>query len=161
RRAARARGALPTRASVPVARRRRSRRRVGSRARVGPRAARVTRPPELGRARGKDDNAAMFSAHSLATGVALAAALTLAVPPHGAQAPKPKGKGAPTPKTLAAKPKTPEPPAIELSAESYFKVADYDGDGFISFDEAQASMAFDSEMFRVYDTDNDGLISRE
>jgi Ca2+-binding EF-hand superfamily protein len=103
----------------------------------------------------------MFPAHSLGAGFALAALLTLAFQQHGGQAPKPKGKPGPTAKALLAKPKTPEGPVIELSAESYFKIADYDGDGFISFDEAQASMGFDGEMFRVYDTDNDGLISRE
>jgi Ca2+-binding EF-hand superfamily protein len=103
----------------------------------------------------------MFSAHSLASAVALVAALTLAIQQHGGQAPKPKGKGAATLKTLPAKPKAPGPPAIEVSAESYFKVADYDGDGSITFDEAQASLSFDSETFRLYDTDNDGLISRE
>jgi len=98
-----------------------------------------------------------LSVASLAT----VAALLLALQPLAQQ----KGKGAkPPPKkapphTLpSAAPAKPAEPAIR-SPEEYFEICDYNGDGFISYNEAHASMGLARDSFEVYDTDRDGLIS--
>ncbi len=52
-------------------------------------------------------------------------------------------------------------PKDEDLGEVYFKVCDYDGDGWILFEEAQKSMNLDRAAFAAYDTDGDGRISPE
>ncbi|MDZ4773173.1 MAG: EF-hand domain-containing protein [Planctomycetota bacterium] len=55
-------------------------------------------------------------------------------------------------------------PGDEVPADlpgPYFRTCDYDGNGWISFSEAKASMNVDRKAFAVYDTDSDGRISLE
>lgn len=109
-----------------------------------------------------------MNASSLAkfAGLAAAVALTAAALAQGRGGPsrvdndaqrggEPQGRGE-TPK---------KPPKEEDLAEVYFKICDYDGDGFISFEEAQKSMNLDRAAFAAYDSDpvtgGDGRISRE
>lgn len=56
-------------------------------------------------------------------------------------------------------PSTPEDPAERPLV--YFRTCDYDGNGWISFSEAKASMNLDRTAFGVYDTDNDGRITQD
>lgn len=42
--------------------------------------------------------------------------------------------------------------------ERYFAICDYDGDGMVSFKEAEKSLGLDREGFAAYDVDRDGLI---
>lgn len=55
------------------------------------------------------------------------------------------------------------PPREELTPEQraakYFGLADYDGDGFVSYFEAQKSLALDRTGFATYDRDRDGLVN--
>ena len=46
-------------------------------------------------------------------------------------------------------------------AATYFKVADYDGNGWISYREASESLGIDRRRFSVYDGDRDGRITLE
>lgn len=46
-------------------------------------------------------------------------------------------------------------------AASYFATCDYDGDGWISYSEAQKSMNVDRATFAVFDVDRDGRITSE
>jgi Ca2+-binding EF-hand superfamily protein len=43
----------------------------------------------------------------------------------------------------------------------YFEAADYDGGGWISFQESELALSLDREGFRAYDTDGDGRVDRE
>jgi len=49
----------------------------------------------------------------------------------------------------------------EQMAARFFKVADYDHDGWISFREGRDSLELDRQRFTYYDTDRDGRITRE
>lgn len=51
-------------------------------------------------------------------------------------------------------------PADEGRAELYFRVADHDGDGWISWREAQESLRFDKLRFEQLDLDGDGLLDK-
>jgi Ca2+-binding EF-hand superfamily protein len=94
----------------------------------------------------------------------LAAALAL-LSPLVQQGGAKKGKSAPPPPkshtTIGTADSAAKPPAAtELkSPEEYFEACDYNGDGVISFNEANASLALDAASFQVYDADRDGLIS--
>lgn len=114
----------------------------------------------------------------------LALLLALAPAPHSAQrggrggatnTPPPETPPAqqPAPGSARAKPggedqseprsaPTP-PPREELTPEQraakYFGLADYDGDGFVSYFEAQKSLALDRTGFATYDRDRDGLVN--
>ncbi len=87
-------------------------------------------------------------------------------------APKNPGKG----KAKAAAPTTPEPtpipiiprakkvdagPTLEENAKVYFGASDYDGNGWISYREANEAFGTDRPGFAIYDTDHDGRISIE
>ncbi len=50
------------------------------------------------------------------------------------------------------------PAGDEGRAELYFRVADHDGDGWISWREAQESLRFDKLRFEQLDLDGDGLL---
>ncbi len=58
----------------------------------------------------------------------------------------------------AAKPAAEGPAPEDDASNSYFDAADWDGDGWIRFTEAEQSMGLDQSEFSVYDTDHDGLI---
>ena len=64
-----------------------------------------------------------------------------------------------------ARPAEGEPEADEAAdpeedlASTYFQVADYNGDGFVSFKEGSASLGADRESFAGYDLDRDGRIN--
>ncbi|HKX46823.1 MAG TPA: hypothetical protein VJP77_08975, partial [Planctomycetota bacterium] len=45
--------------------------------------------------------------------------------------------------------------------QEFFEVADHDGNGWIAFAEAEASLLVDRDEFAVYDADRDGRISRD
>lgn len=47
----------------------------------------------------------------------------------------------------------------EELAATYFSIADYDGDGWISFREARTSLEIDRPRFLVYDADQDGQMT--
>jgi Ca2+-binding EF-hand superfamily protein len=51
-----------------------------------------------------------------------------------------------------------EPPTVASRADRYFAICDYDSDGRITFNEAQASLGLDREGFAAYDEDRDGWI---
>lgn len=83
----------------------------------------------------------------------------------GEDGPTSRGGGAPPPRTGdgGAKPKSGKDearPPEDVAAE-YFRTADYDGNGWITYTEAQASLNVDRTSWKVYDTDNDGRISPE
>jgi Ca2+-binding EF-hand superfamily protein len=101
----------------------------------------------------------MVSGPMILASLAAAATLSLAQQ-HGAQ-PKPKKPPSTTHALPPIPANTPPKPTVPefKSPEQYFEVCDYDGDGFLSFNEAQASMSLDREGFEVYDVDRDGLIS--
>lgn len=46
-------------------------------------------------------------------------------------------------------------------ASNYFKVADYDGDGWISYREAKISLELNRQRFSTFDADRDGRITLE
>jgi len=46
----------------------------------------------------------------------------------------------------------------ELAA-AYFEIADYDGDGWISFREARSSLEIDRQRYLVYDANQDGQVT--
>jgi Ca2+-binding EF-hand superfamily protein len=102
----------------------------------------------------------MVSGPTILVSLAVAAAFSLALPQGGQ-----KGKAAnkKPPVTHHLPPTTPTTPKSSVpefkSAEQYFEVCDYNGDGSLSFSEAEASMGLDREAFEVYDVDRDGLIS--
>ncbi len=50
------------------------------------------------------------------------------------------------------------PAPVDDLALQYFAIADYDANGWISFNEARASLSIDRKAFGLYDTDNDGRI---
>jgi Ca2+-binding EF-hand superfamily protein len=65
-----------------------------------------------------------------------------------------RGGGRPAPKDSRAGQQ-------EVLAANYFKVADYDGNGWISFREGSTSLGLDRLRFSLYDTDRDGRITLE
>lgn len=85
-------------------------------------------------------------------------ALTVfALPQRGGGAvPPPPEQGTPEATPPVARPAA---PAAEDLAPQYFKAADYDENGWISFAEAKASMNLDRPAFAVFDTDRDGRIT--
>jgi Ca2+-binding EF-hand superfamily protein len=60
----------------------------------------------------------------------------------------------------AAKPAPTKAPAVNKNArpDRYFAICDQDGNGQISFKEAQTSLGLDQAGFALYDTDADGMI---
>ncbi|MBK7874383.1 MAG: hypothetical protein IPJ77_01265 [Planctomycetes bacterium] len=80
--------------------------------------------------------------------------------PQGRErAPAPGDRGAsPSPASeQESTPPAPEPPPGERAVE-YFTLADYDGNGWMGFTEAQKSLGLDRGGFAVYDKDKDGRI---
>lgn len=70
------------------------------------------------------------------------------------------GRGGATPKTPSKSGERKPITDDDLSA-SYFATCDYDGDGWISYSEAQKSMNADRTTFAVFDVDRDGRITEE
>src|SRR5258706_15431219 len=68
-----------------------------------------------------------------------------------------QGRGA-APKERQAKKAEPTA-APDDAAKTYFDLADYDANGWISFSEARASMGLDRRGFALYDEDRDGRIT--
>ncbi len=86
----------------------------------------------------------------------LSPALTLLV--LAALAGEPQGRRA-APQERPEKPQEPAA-APEDAAKSYFELADYNANGWISFSEAHASMGLDRRGFALYDEDRDGRITQ-
>ncbi len=86
----------------------------------------------------------------------LSPALTLLV--LAALAGEPQGRRA-APQERPEKPQEPAA-APEDAAKSYFELADYNANGWISFSEAHASMGLDRRGFAIYDEDRDGRITQ-
>jgi len=64
---------------------------------------------------------------------------------------------------VALAPAQQNPPLDEVSeaAQAYFALADWTGDGWISFKEASESMDLDRQAFAAFDADRDGRISQD
>jgi Ca2+-binding EF-hand superfamily protein len=92
--------------------------------------------------------------------IAALVALPLAVPrtPNvGAAGPAQGRGGSADPGQVAPK----SPVSNEDLAATYFATCDYDGDGWISYSEAQKSLNVDRTGFAVFDVDRDGRITAE
>ncbi|MBL8859113.1 MAG: EF-hand domain-containing protein [Planctomycetes bacterium] len=77
---------------------------------------------------------------------------------------------APVPTTPTPPPPARERPQLPVApmpesptdlAGLYFRTCDYDGNGWISFNESNSSMNLDRDTYAVYDTDRDGRITLE
>jgi len=107
-------------------------------------------------------NPAFFASLALVALVALVA-VPLAAPivqdggRPGAAGPA-QGRGASADQDQAARK---SPVANEDLAATYFATCDYDGDGWVSYSEAQKSLDIDRAVFAVYDIDRDGRITVE
>jgi Ca2+-binding EF-hand superfamily protein len=86
------------------------------------------------------------------TSLALVALLALAALPQRGGAPAAQQPGDAPARGRAGK-------EDEDPSATYFKIADYDGDGWIVMKEAQLALGTDRDAFRAYDTDRDGRIS--
>jgi hypothetical protein len=72
-----------------------------------------------------------------------------------------KGRGGRKPETPAGGEQKPAAPAAsDDAALTYFELADYNANGWISFSEASASMALDRRGFALFDADSDGRITQ-
>lgn len=80
---------------------------------------------------------------------AILSGLTLFAVPATVLAALPQGRG--------GGPPAPAPAENDLSS-FYFKIADWDGDGWIRFSEAEQSLALDRAAFALFDTDRDGVV---
>ncbi len=86
----------------------------------------------------------------------------------------------PAPEATALDPASEQDPEQELSSEpdelepfrlpayispnqqlEYFRIADYDSSGWISFEEARESLVLDRQTYQIYDSNIDGRISQE
>lgn len=81
--------------------------------------------------------------------------------PGSAQRPTPPPAQGPGAGRGAQRERAPQPTVDPEQAELYFQVADYDGDGWISWREAQRSLRLDKLRFEQIDANGDGLIDRE
>ena len=64
------------------------------------------------------------------------------------------------PKRERGEPKPEAPATGDDAAGTYFELADYNANGWISFSEAGASMALDRRGFALFDVDSDGRITQ-
>jgi len=71
-----------------------------------------------------------------------------------------KGRGERKPETPAPPERKPEAPvASDDAAQTYFELADFNANGWISFSEASVSMGLDRRGFALFDVDSDGRIT--
>src|SRR6187455_366345 len=70
-----------------------------------------------------------------------------------------QGRGAP-PKDQRGERKPEAPASSDDAAGTYFELADYNANGWISISEAIASMALDRRGFALFDVDSDGRITQ-
>ena len=87
------------------------------------------------------------------TQLALIALVALSIAPQRGDAPAPQRPGAAPARGERGSKEDEDPSA------TYFKIADYDGDGWIVMKEAAVALGTDRDAFRAYDTDRDGRIS--